>query len=657
VDRAGRVGVALAFAALLLAIVTIWAKPRIAGDTFVALAGGRDVVEGKLGKSDDWSFTSQGRVWLNQNWGVDTVIYAAYRLGEESGLLILKAFFVVAIAAAAIVAARVRGASWMAGALVTAAILAGASAQFQLRANLATFLCAPVLLLILYRATAYPWTLWLACPLVAVWANLHGGFALSFPLIALWAVSRAAVALRGENMPAAARSLIAPGAVLTVCLVLAATLSPFGLENLTHPLTIARESEWRSVLEWRPISLASAESLREAWPLLAQATFIVLTALGRLLTTRAGRSLAAGPARGLAAPAAFDGALFCLLVAMAVSANRFLPLAAIALIPLTAVQADPLLRSERSRLPAVVAPLLLLIPLVGLASRVAARYSPRNPRFTTETFFQRMTDSDRMPVGAVEFLADNNVTGRVFNDWRWEGFLRWWRPQLQLFLGGRAQQIYGVEALQSYRQIKASRQPAEALANWKTGLVVVPFEDETAGFLTRLVFAPGAQWRVSYNDGRTLVLADPGNREARSLVEAVSSGTARFRSRSVAALSRASCAASIPSAAAPGEALQSLAAAARDHPALASYWLLYLSAARQNAFPPWLLRFLEEERGRLAAQDLTRPGGFAVLEGRRAIAMVLGRINLAAGRIGEAYRAAEEAQLLQDELHDVLGRS
>ena len=148
---ARKVMIGLSLGAVLLAIVTVWSVPRPTGDLYVGLAAGRDIVDGKMGKLDDWAFTNetraikvdgkilpgvsilsdntvdfdkevlpkgkpvpdvkvtpdgkillngkvvpqdrivtQGRVWINQNWGTNLLYWVSYELGDETGLLVLK---------------------------------------------------------------------------------------------------------------------------------------------------------------------------------------------------------------------------------------------------------------------------------------------------------------------------------------------------------------------------------------------------------------------------------------------------------------------------------------------------------------------------------------------------------------------------------------
>ena len=76
-----------------------WLVPRPIGDLYVAYAGARDVLEGKLGGEDDWSFVNvgTGRVWINQNWGTHMLYYGAYYFFDETGILVLKALLMLSM--------------------------------------------------------------------------------------------------------------------------------------------------------------------------------------------------------------------------------------------------------------------------------------------------------------------------------------------------------------------------------------------------------------------------------------------------------------------------------------------------------------------------------------------------------------------------------
>jgi hypothetical protein len=639
-----RLATVAAGAVFALVLVTVWATPHVSGDTFMGLAGGRDVFDGKLGKPDEWSFMTAGRVWPHQNWGFDALAYGTMRMAGENGLLVLKALLLVAIAAATVTAARARGVPWPATLLVTAAVLAGARWRFDVRANLATFVFAPLLVLIIYRSRARSQLIWLTVPVIAVWANMHGGFMLAFALLGLWLAATAVAGQRSGGVRNAARQSGAAAGALAMSVALAAATSPFGIENLTHPFTIANSPEWRTILEWQPTPLTALRGLTTAWELLLQITLIVAVALWRLAAGRREHAAHAGTDAAANTLKLFDTGLVVLMAAMAFSANRFVPVALMVLAPLAAVLGDDLLRSHERWLPTALGALALAIPVVPFAMWAGSRYSASNPRFTDETVFQRMIGADRMPYGAADFLNDNAVAGRAFNEWRWEGFLRLRRPELKLFLGGRAQQIYSLEALHAYQEVTKSSQPASVLAKWDVSVAVVPAEGDYIKLVNSLVFTPGAHWATVFYDGRALVLADLSTPATRALANEVAAGRGHFRRADVATLSRALCRLSPALGTGGPSVVDELLAAGRALPTEGGPWFVLFAAAAGEIQPQVLVRSLESQDAFLAAQSKAS-GRLGRLLARLSIAQVLGS---AYGALGQASQAAVWNAQVQD---------
>ncbi|MBZ5588368.1 MAG: hypothetical protein LAO05_07385 [Acidobacteriia bacterium] len=656
-SRIAGLATALTAAVLLLVLVTVWATPRVSGDTFMSLAGGRDVLDGKLGKPDEWSFTTSGRVWPHQNWGFDALAYVSTRVAGERGLLVLKALLLLATASVMVAASRARGAEWPATLLVMAAALAGVRWHLELRANLATYLMAVLLVLIIYRSCSRPRLIWVAVPLMAAWANLHGGFMLGFAMLGLWTATCVLAAIRTEGLARATYGAWPPAVALAASVALAAILSPFGTTNLTHPLTIARDAEWRTIAEWQPVSLTATRGPATTWELLLLLALVAVAAGWRWLTERHGREGRIADRGAATRRTLFDAGLVIGLAAMAFSANRFVPLALIVLAPLAAFQVELLLRWRQSWILPAIGAVALTIPVAPFAGWVAARYGRNNPRFTEETFFQRMVGADRMPYGATEFLRDNEVAGRVFNDWRWEGFLRWRCPALQVFLGGRAQQIYTTEALHSYEKVPASPNPAGELSSWDTHLAVVPAEGEYLEFADRLVFTEAAHWAPVFYDGRSLVLAELRAPETRALVAKVADGTAPFRGEAVAALSRALCRVS-PALGADGpQAVADLVAANRAFPTSGGPWFLAFTARERHLPSQWLARTLERDEALLAAASGGSEGRLARLQARVAVSQILANLNRASGHEPQAKQWTGAMQRLASELESLLEAS
>ena len=176
--------------------------PRPTGDLYVALAAGRDIVAGKLNALDDWSFNTEGRVWVNQNWGTHMLYYLFFKaaggtdghltndLGSgEIGLLTLKILLLLTGSAFLAMACRKRGVDWPIAMIVAAGMVIGGKSFIDLRPNLTTLMFAPVMLFLLYRTIDRRRGIWLTMVVFGVvWANLHGGFIFGLAVMGLWGI-------------------------------------------------------------------------------------------------------------------------------------------------------------------------------------------------------------------------------------------------------------------------------------------------------------------------------------------------------------------------------------------------------------------------------------------------------------------------------------
>jgi hypothetical protein len=639
---------------LILVLATVWTAPRSSEDMFTGLAGGRDVFEGKLGKPDDWSFTTAGRVWLNQNWGFDALLYAAFKAGGESGLLAFKALMILAIAAAAVIVARRRGAGWPAALLATAVTMAGTRQYMELRANLATYLMACILLLVLYESHRRPRLVWLAVPLIAVWSDLHGGFTLGLVLLGLWTAAGGADAFRRGGIAAALRWAWPPAAAAAASVVSVVVLSPLGVANLIHPLTVLRSKEWQAVNEWQRVSFASGSATPSAWELVGLAAFLVLATAWRLLAHKGAPEAPGGDGGAPFRLVAFDACLFVLITWMGLSAVRFLPLALVLMTPLAAAQGDLVFRGPRPWLPATIGAAALTAAMLPFAANIAGTYSATNPRFTDESFSVRMLGGDKMPSGAADFLEANDVSGNVLTDWPWEGYLHWRCPKLRLFIGGRAQQIYDLSTFDSYRKFGNDPQPAARLTQWDTHLLVVPLEGKYLHIVDLLAFAQGAHWAIVFFDGRTAVLADLQAPGTRSLAERVAAGHARFRSAPIAELSEKLCAISSDSPV-DLESVSKVAAATRAFPTGAGPWFMFFAARAHRLQPRGVILLFETQFENLTRESGQAGHGLGLLQARMTTAEILSNLYRSAGVRPNSEQWAGTVVRLTAEIKSLMG--
>jgi hypothetical protein len=634
-DSGRRILAAAAGALLAVTGLLAWATPRPQGDLFLALSGGRDVMRGGLGRPDDWSFATGDRVWLHQNWGGDVVLYLAERLGGETGLLVLKALLLAGMVAAVMWAARARGAGAVHGMAAGALVLGAWPEGMILRANLLALCLAPALLGVLYRSRSHPRWIWGAPVLLAVWANVHGSFVFGLGMLGLWAVTATAIRNRGPR-GGTETAAASPWAALAVGAALTAFANPFGLRNISGALGVT--GLLGSVTEFTPL-LEGGRGDELPWVF-----FTMVAVLGAGFLARRGE-------RG-SAVWVFDLALALVAVGLAFTARRFTLLAAVVTAPAVAgflgAWAGSRRRARWVQAGAWVAAALVVL---GNARWVAAIYDPKNPLRPRETLFERMVyEGTHFPGGAAGFLEDNGVTGRVFQEWRWEGYLRWHCPGLPLYVGGRAHQIYDAGMERERRRIVSGHGPAASLAALDVHLAVVPLDAEYSGFCERVTRKGDGRWVYVYCDQSTAVLADLDHPANRGLIDGVLDGTLIHRDEATAALSRAMALASPALDAAPEEILTALQEAVNRRPAYFAYTVMARTAVAGRVDPGALTRFLEHQLTELEAMPTDRADGVVVLDARKVVAGLLESLYAGAGSVekrtrAEASRTAAEREI------------
>ncbi len=424
-------------------------------------------------------------------------------------------------------------------------------------------------------------------------------------LVGLGAV-RQAVALgrarKGRQAPPAARS-----AALVQVLIVTGILATVLLTGVGEHVR-AREAV-RDIEQMRRtalIFLALAAAL--AW------------ALG-VLSLRILPRDAAGAARADRPAALFQAALTVLAMSMAIRSRRFIPLAMVVSAPLIAGQLDWLAeRLGRWRVTVALAA-MLLVGAGLLIRREAWLYHPQNPTYQSERFFDRMHQvGEAFPARAADFLEANDLEGPVFQEWRWEGYLRWRVPELKLYVGGRAQQVYTeAEFLQRqalYAGRRGARPGLRLLAKHGVKYVIVPW-DPTNRRLIRDALVPPDPWVTIYHDGRNMVLANPRLAASGQAIRLALEGELRYPGEPVATLSHAMA---ITSPAVAGQQPEQIHEALRRGAEALPNDAIYNRAGRLYELGRlsrgWLIDFLEREQRRLGNMKIAGPDAARILLAR-----------------------------------------
>src|SRR6266478_2945730 len=219
----------------------LWGHVRF-GQVFIA---GRHLLH-----HDTYSYSAAGHPWRDHEWLAEVVMAFVYNAAGVVGLKLWK----FACTAMALLFVADTEASTGAPPTIQLAVLFAAAGGFllqaQFRPQMFSFVLLGALLALLardnYRRDA---RLWLTIPLMALWANLHGGFFIGIAALALYS----AVAALGDLAAGAGWRRGAQLSLLTVAAVAATLANPYGVgmwETVAHALH--NPYTRNAVNDWQP---------------------------------------------------------------------------------------------------------------------------------------------------------------------------------------------------------------------------------------------------------------------------------------------------------------------------------------------------------------------------------------------------------------------
>lgn len=723
----GSIRIAIALLVLAVTVVLVWLVPRMVGDVFMTLAGGRDVLDDKLGKPDDWSFMTDGRIWINQAWGAGVLFYGIHELMGENGLAALKAVLIVVTAVFLALSGRRLGVSWTISILLAAAALMASRHFIDIRANLVGLMSLTTLMWMLYFAQSRPHRIWLAVAWVTIWANMHGSFVFALGVLGLWALSTYVVLFwKGASKADLIRHWPLPVATVAAT-VLSVVVSPYGLTNLIQPFTLifgVGGEEWPT----KAVEMRSVFSRHNRHFPALRDFFVFLGLLGGSLMTwlcycvARRRPLLGKPDKERAVAILFLASLVVLTVCMAFFARRFIPVALIVSAPVLAISFQWLLSERHLAWPTallvpvlvgagflleqVMAPVadrqagrvsidlrriwpivtfaisvtpLLLFPVLywggsmlsniiwphsriqsGVSSMSNAKrqawplailasafllgswplgkslinyHRPDHPLYVNRSMFRRLVKYSAFPDGAATFLNENQIGGRVFNDWRWEGYLHWHCPQLKMFMGGRSRQVYPTKVAEKFVRFKAGKDGAEYNRIGAQLIIISRGDFQRFGYL---MMERGSPWAAIYFDPTCMILADRTDPQGRQLIDDAVAGRLEYASPGRASVSRSVSLFSHCLRAEGPEITDAAQVATEALPTSEIYRLLVSAVMINRVAEYWVIPFLESELYRLEDIDFDHAGGLDILYCRYAAARMLVELHKRFGRTEEA---------------------
>jgi len=490
-DAVRRATERLVWGMTLAAVFFMAARLSVDSDTWWHLRTGQWMWEQRAWPvRDPFSYTRAGHPWNPPGPPVQILMYAVLRVAGLWGLDVWTAGMVT-VALAWVWAAmgnRARSQPFLqAGAVLWAAMTA--AIYWAARPYLATFVLAAVYLWALetYRqGRAGTRRLWMLVPLMAVWANAHGGFIAGWLLWAAYALPAWWRAQSAGHGRAAARRWLGLGAGL----VLAAALNPTGPARWLYPFqTVGIRALQAYIAEWQPPRLDDPT----LWPFWAWwLGLIVVLAVARVGLP--GEHLLLWLGFGVLAWQAVRHVALFALVAPVVwiepaahaleEVRAALPARWWSRWPRAKAKSAP---RPRPRLNAL---LVLGFFLVGALKAWWPYASGQAAAHFAAVY----------PQTALAYLQHHRPQARLFNSYNWGGYLLWHWPEQQVFVDGRTD-LYGDEILSQYLTVvRAEAGWPEVLARWEVDTVLLEPEMPIVNVL------PRHGWVEAYRDDHAVVL-------------------------------------------------------------------------------------------------------------------------------------------------------
>lgn len=436
VCRAWSIGLTIFLVSFLITtLATTVADPDLWGHVRFGL----DVLEnGSISQTDQYSYSAGGHRWINHEWLAELLFAIAWRLGGAAGLVLLKiTTFLLMFGVVYLHLRSVSVKPLRAGLLMLLLLIVLLPFLAMVRPQVFTALLFAVVLHLVSRAESgdYRW-LWLAPPLIAFWANLHGGFLAGIGVLLIWATLHMLL-----------RRQVLSSVILPILLSILATLvNPYHVELalfLARTATVARTE----ITDWQPMQWGSPLGVVDL-------TFLLVAVLALAITRR------------MRMPVLLI--LFAATAALPFLAVRHILLSAVATVMLVGEHVADAIDRFVSR--------------SGGKPKIRAWY-PLVPAILAVSLFVLRADSfrrielvrDFYPVEAVSLLKQSKVAGNLLVHFTWGEYVIWHlEPEIKIGMDGRRETVYPEEVYQKYLRFHYGLDKWDALLNeYRTDMALV----------------------------------------------------------------------------------------------------------------------------------------------------------------------------------------
>lgn len=453
------------------------------GDTFWHIKAGQTMLsQGSILTQDIFSHTASGAPWTAHEWLAEVIMAGLHRWAGLQGVSLF--YFLIAALSFWVLFRITRRMTndWLALFLISVAF-AFSMTHLLARPHIFSWLFGVCTLAILLQGSRSRYFL---PPLIALWANLHGGFILGLVLQVLFIAGAMLDMICQEGFSRWRKSLHSQKFALIILLlsIVSSGLNPFGYHLLIFPFLVTKTVFTTGIGEW-----LAPDMQREFFFRYYLISIIFLVSLPRLRIDWTNRLL------------------LVFWVNASLSHGRYISMASVFLVPLLAqignqlIDRLPLRDKKPSKNELMLSPYSGLIATVGLfiiLFGASTFQSPLRPFMTAII----QVNPETHPIEAVKYLNSTPLPGKMFNKYNWGGYLIYaLQPSQPVFIDGRAD-MYGEELFTEYSKVAGIDKDIETIlkkheVNW----VIYPHDTP----LVRYLLA-GSRWSQIYQDEETSVL-------------------------------------------------------------------------------------------------------------------------------------------------------
>jgi len=445
---------------------------------------GQHILEtGELVYADSFSHTFAGEIHRNHSAGAQVIMYIIWSVAGNVGMSLFTA--IMATLGMFFLYKAGSGTIYMQAFLLIFGA-ATAATFWSARPQMFSFLFGTIFLYILfdYKRNGRDRLLWLI-PIMWLWGNTHGGFAIGYIFIGAFVVGEflnTVVDAGDTRIP-----MHGIGKLLLVTLGATAILviNPNGLHIFTVPFeTFGIQELRRFIQEWQSPDF----NQRFTWG------FVILLAvtIGAVWSSKRKFDWT-------------DWFLVCGTTFMALMAGRNLSVFATVAVPIATYHFANVLQTngwvlqkkefEQPRRARINLVLLVLISVGALANILVVADS--------ETIYEGQ--SAVLPIEAVNHLNEISLDGKMFNSYNWGGYLMFHAPQHEVFIDGRTD-LYTTFLNDYFRVAIGSEDWRDDFAEWDISFAVI---ETGSGLAEELEEAN--DWRTEYQDDVASIFVKEGD--------------------------------------------------------------------------------------------------------------------------------------------------